>query len=309
MSDLKKLDLKLNLSSKLQRVVNTSENMIINPEIESIDFLHSILCQVSMPRKQVKERIFERVNGNAIIRLESGSLFNGEKFIDMPLPYGTKPRLIMMYISSQAIKNRSRTIEIGRSIREFLLTLGINTNGGPRGGYTTFKKQMESLAACRMMLGIAFSDRNITINTQPITRFEAWSKNNEHPKTWPGVLELSQEFYETLHNHAVPLDHRAIAAIKHSALALDVYTWLAHRLCRINKKNGVKVSWQNLKEQFGQEYANIKDFKKEFNTALIQARSVYHKAKIEKISGGFCLQSSPSPISKPQVFIKKPLKF
>lgn len=298
MSDIK-------LSPKFQRVVKESENIALNSEIETIDFLHSVLCQVSMPRRQVKERIFERVNGNTIIRLDAGSIFNGEKFIDMPLPYGTKPRIIMMHISSQAIKNQSKTVEIGRSIREFLLTLGINTNGGPRGGYTTFKKQMEALAACRMTFGVAFSDRNLTINTQPITRFEAWSKiNNEHSKSWPGVLELSQEFYETLQNHAVPLNHRAIAAIKHSALALDIYTWLAHRLCRINKKNGVKLSWQNLKEQFGQEYTNIKDFKKEFNTALIQVISVYHKAKIEKISGGFCLQSSPSPVSKIQVYIK-----
>ena len=76
----------------------------------------------------------------------------------------------------------------------------------------------------------------VTVDAKPIKRFEAWLQHDSSQKTlWPGVLELSPEFFETLTHHAVPLDYRAIAALKHSALALDVYTWLAHRLCRINK--------------------------------------------------------------------------
>jgi hypothetical protein len=57
------------------------------------------------------------------------------------------------------------------------------------------------------------------------------------------LLELSQEFFDTLAVHAVPLDHRALGALKHSALSLDLYTWLAHRLCRVRKPGGVKLSW------------------------------------------------------------------
>src|SRR4051812_22630732 len=68
--------------------------------------------------------------------------------------------------------------------------------------------------------------------TKPIRRFEAWLQHDGTQHTlWPGVLELSQEFFDTLVNHAVPLDYRALAGLKHSALALDIYTWLAHRLC------------------------------------------------------------------------------
>lgn len=77
-------------------------------------------------------------------------------------------------------------------------------------------------------------------------------------------MTLSHEFFATLAEHAVPLDPRAIHALQKSALALDVYTWLAHRLWRIKKPDGVKLSWRNLKEQFGQEYADPKDFKKSF---------------------------------------------
>jgi len=49
------------------------------------------------------------------------------------------------------------------------------------------------------------------------------------------------------------------AAAKHSALALDIYTWLAHRLCRVTEASGVVLSWRSLREQFGQEYSDPQD--------------------------------------------------
>lgn len=107
------------------------------------------------------------------------------------------------------------------------------------------------------------------------------------------VLVLSERFYETMLEYAVPLSHSALSALKDSALALDVYSWLAHRLCRINKAKGVKVSWKNLREQFGQEYADPRNFKKAFRDALRRSCAVYHDARIEDTTGGllFCLQS------------------
>ena len=110
-----------------------------------IDYLHTTLCQVGLPRSRVKDRIFERMSGNSSIILESGHLMIRGKMTEQPLPYGTHPRLVMVYISSQAIKNKSRVVEVGDSTREFLRRLGISEGGGPRGGLTTFKKQMQAL--------------------------------------------------------------------------------------------------------------------------------------------------------------------
>ncbi len=55
------------------------------------------------------------------------------------------------------------------------------------------------------------------------------------------MLELSREYFETLVEHAVPLDYRALAALGHSALALDVYTWLAHPACTASENR--TASW------------------------------------------------------------------
>lgn len=155
-----------------------------------------------------------------------------------------------------------------------------------------------------MILGMSDNNRDITINTQPITRFEAWTQNDGAQQSmWPGVLHLSREFYDTLQNHAVPLDREALGALKHSALALDIYTWLAHRLFRIRRPNGDKVSWGNLRSQFGMEYNQPKDFKRAFRIALRQVLAVYPDARIEIVPGGLILKPSKPPVPQSQVLM------
>lgn len=112
---------------------------------------------------------------------------------------------------------------------------------------------------------------------------------------------MLENFYDTLTRHAVPLDYRALAALKHSALALDIYTWLAHRLPRVNIPLGTKVSWLNLKDQFGQDYGRSKDFKKSFRHALRQVCTVYADARLRDAPGGLILLPSRSPIPRTQI--------
>src|SRR6185437_15180343 len=105
----------------------------------------------------------------------------------------------------EAIRTQSRRVELGDSMRQFLQTLGIRTNGGRRGGYTTLRRQMEALAACRLSIGMNCAGKVVTVDAKPIKRFEAWfQQEGEQQALWPGVLELSPEFYETLTQHAVP---------------------------------------------------------------------------------------------------------
>ncbi len=286
-----------------QRLLDANEQ-ILNEAPDRNDFLHTVMCQVGMPRRATVARTFERTSGPFSVSLEAGRLWNGLNWIEQPLPYGSTPRLVMVYLSSEAVRSKSRTIELGSSMRQFLNQLGLGTGGGKRGGYGNLQKQMAALAACRLTMGMQSNNRVVTVDAKPIRRFEAWLHHDGSQHTlWPGLLELSQDFYDTLSEHAVPLDHRALAAIKHSALALDVYTWLAHRLCRIRKPEGAKVSWQNLRDQFGQEYFSSKDFKREFRDTLRQVWMVYPAAQVEETIGGIHLWPSKPPIQRTRVFI------
>jgi len=271
------------------------------------DFLHTVMCQVGMPRKRTDAKTFERHSGHMSILLEAGKLFDGREFVDHPLPYGTVPRLVMVHVSTEAIRTKQRCVEIGDSTRQFLTKLGLQTSGGARGGYTILRRQMEALAACRLTLGMYDRGRAVTVDAKPIKRFEAWLQHDGAQRTlWPGMLELSEDFFNTLSEHAVPLDYRALSALRHSSLALDIYTWLAHRLCRVSTVGGIKLSWENLREQFGQEYNTSKDFKKEFRHALRQVLVVYPDARLGDTTGGLMLYPSKPPLSKTSLAFRIP---
>lgn len=290
------------ITPQTRRTIEAAAEIMQEPP-DRADYLHAVLCQVGMPRSKTDKREFIRENGFVSMKLEAGSLYNGRRFVNQPLPYGSRPRLVMVHVSGEAIRTQRREIEIGDSIRDFMSRLGIQDSGGPRGSYTMFKQQMMALAACRLTLGMRTDGRAVTINTNPITRFEAWLQPEGGQRAlWPGELQLSQEFFETLSSHAVPLDPRALGSLKDSALALDIYTWLAHRLCRV-KGPSAKISWRNLRDQFGQEYADPKDFKKAYRQALRRVLTVYPDARVEEEPGGLVLKPSRPPLAKTQVLL------
>ncbi|MEL7121666.1 MAG: replication protein RepA [Bacteroidota bacterium] len=49
-------------------------------------------------------------------------------------------------------------------------------------------------------------------------------------------------------NHAIPLDERALAALSHTAMELDIYVWLVQRL-----RNGQKslLLFPKVKQDYG----------------------------------------------------------
>ena len=113
-------------------------------------------------------------------------------------------------------------------------------------------------------------------------------------------MVLSESYFSSLMDSAVPLDNRALQALKGSALALDVYAWLAHRLHRIEGRP-VILHWKSLREQFAQEYQGKdpdKDFKKKFLPVLRNVQVVYPQAKVKQVTGGLMLMGSPPPIPK-----------
>ncbi|MCA9094288.1 MAG: hypothetical protein KDA68_12425 [Planctomycetaceae bacterium] len=294
------------LTRNARRLLEAGQQIFMEPPDRN-DYLHTVMCQVGMPRRATPEKTFERHSGHVSVLLEAGKLWNGKDWIQHPLPYGTTPRLVMVHLSSEAIRTQNRQVDIGDSMRQFLLRLGMGDGGGPRGGYTAVRKQIEALAACRLSIGMTLQGKIVNVDAKPIKRFDAWLHQDGSQQTlWPGVMELSQDFYETLSHHAVPLDYRALSALKHSALALDIYTWLAHRLCRVNKPGGVMLSWQNLKDQFGQEYRESRDFKKEFKDLLRQVKVVYPSARIMEVDGGIRLYESPPPITRTTVSLSHP---
>lgn len=259
-------------------------------------FLHAALCQLGLPRNPTTSRTFERTSGRASLSLQAGRTFDGMKWQDQPLPSGTRPRLVLINLCSEAIRTRSSEVDIGHSVREFLRRLNIDAGGK---SMAQFRRQMLALSACHMTLAMATAKGTTQIDAKPIDAFQAWHTNEDgQPGLWPGYLRLTDKFFESLMEHAVPLQPEAIGQLQNSAFALDVYSWLAHRLCRVNERNGVMLSWAALKGQFGQEYADTKNFKRKFLGALKKAKGAYEEAKFEAVPGGLKLLPSAPPVKR-----------
>lgn len=274
------------------------------------DYLPATLCQVGLPRRPTPGQTFERISGNVSLQIEAGKAWDGRSWQQMPLPHGVRPRLALVHISTQAIRTRSRTVDVGGSINAFLTELGLD-NGGK--AYRQMRQQMTALAVCTLRLGRvetrtiggAEKDFAVTLDAKPFRQFEAWlDSRGDQPTLWPTEIELTQEFYDSLAESAVPLEHGAIAKLTHSALALDLYTWLAHRLYRV-RRGGSRISWAALQEQFGGEYADRKDFKREMRRRLRDVLSVYPAARVEDIEGGLMLRASPPPIPRTRVALSR----
>ncbi len=263
------------------------------PQGEDMAFTHAVLCQVGLPRAKVAGREFMRQSGAAWVNVQAGWLDEGKGPVMQPIPYGVMPRLALAWLSTYAIRHKSREIPIGDSAAEFLRLLGMETSGRR---YNTLRTQMHALAACRLQLG--FKGR--TYNGQPVEQFDAWlpTRDERQRSLWPGLMLLSDGYFDSLLESCVPLDNRALQALKGSALALDTYAWLAHRLHRIEGRP-VTLHWKAIREQFAQEYTGSeadKNFKKKFLPALNKVQAVYPKAKIKQVTGGLLLISSPPPI-------------
>jgi hypothetical protein len=275
------------------------------PGEQDIAYLHAVLTQVSLPRRKMAERSFERRSGNATLRIDAGAFWNGSAFEEQPLPYGPMPRYMLAWFNTFAIRNHTQEIPIGHSARDFMERIGYAVSGGKRGTYTTFRCQAKALAACRLTLGMGAK----SFKGEIIQEFEAWlDLDGQQRAVWPGRIVLSDHYYRTLEGAAVPLNHSALIALRGSALALDIYAWLAHRLHRITDRFGAVVTWPSLKQQFGEEYQDDHcgraHFRQEFLRVLKVVKTLYPAAQVKECidqhrkSYGLTLLPSPPPIAK-----------
>lgn len=279
------------------KLIDAATDIVMTPPSgEDMAFTHAVLCQVGLPRSKVNGREFMRQSGSAWINVQAGMLDEGKGPVPQPIPYGAMPRLALAWVSSYAKRFSTQEIPIGDSAAEFLRLMNLDEDGRR---YATLRKQMHALATCRLQMG--YKGRTLP-NMAPVKQFDAWlsDKDKQQRALWPGVMVLTDDYYASLMESAVPLDNRALHALKGSALALDVYAWLAHRLHRIEGK-GVVLHWKSLREQFAQEYKGKdpdKDFKKEFLPVLRKVLAVYPRANVKQVTGGLLLLGSPPPIPK-----------
>ena len=261
-----------------------------------------MLCQTCLPYRDPGDEIrsWERTNGRVSLLVSAGKAFHPttERFVDVGLPYGAKPRLVLYHLNAEALRTQSPVIELEDSLTAFVKrTLGLDTGGR---NIRTVKDQLTRLSAADFRIGSVVGEgRAVTLKGCVIEGFELWvSRDPQQRVLWPTTVQFSQRYFASLMKHAVPLNEVAILKLSHNAMALDIYTWLAQRLHRVEEGKAPLVPWTSLWEQFGHGYAQIRQFRAVFVRTLKQVKVVYPQARFDVTQAGMRLQHSRPPVAK-----------
>jgi replication initiator protein len=280
-----------------RRLVSSSAEIMGAPP-EEITYQHTVLCQVCLPYRDPGDAVrkWEREQGRIALRINAGEVHDPDtqEWIELGLPFGPKPRLVLMHLNAQAIKTQSPVIEVEDSLTAFVKRIGLAAHGRD---IRTIKDQLARLASATIRMAVGHEDRPAQLNGQIVDAFDLWfPKDHRQRVLWPSTVELNGKYFESLAKHAVPLDERAIAALSHSSMALDIYAWLAQRLHRIKFGKSHFVPWKSLKDQFGFNHKRMNNFRAVFLKALGQVHSQYRGARIGIDDRGLTLHHSPPPI-------------
>ena len=157
---------------------------------------------------------------------------------------------------------------------------------------------MTQLSVSTIRLGVVQERRAIQLNTQIVDALDLWAPADPNQRViWPSTVTLNTRYFESLMEHAVPLDERAVRALQHSAVGLDLYAWLAQRLHRIPLGHSQFVPWSGLHTQFGSGYKQVRQFRTFFVKQLRAVLTQYPGARVEvEGTSGLRLRRSPAPV-------------
>ncbi len=264
-------------------------------EDEDRHHIHSVLALCGLPYREPTDgaREFVREYGRNSLAVQAGFLKDPStgKMTAQGLPYGPKARLLLLHICTMAVRQKSPQIEIADSMSAFIRDLGFPVTGGKRGTLTQFKEQLNRLAAARMQIGLWHGERSSTINAQPIRAFDIWLPRDANQKLlWSSQLRLDQEFYDSLREHALPVDMRALRAFSQSAKQIDLVLWLGYRLRNLSR--AYQISWSSLHDQFGASVSSQRKFRQTFNEDLKAVQEVFPNLSVALNENGLMLKPS-----------------
>jgi hypothetical protein len=108
-------------------------------------------------------------------------------------------------------------------------------------------------------------------------------------------------FYAALTSTPVPVDMRALRALKRSPLALDLYAWLTFQAFRAHQSGQARFeTWTQLHGHMGGDYADLRDFRKKVKAALRKIRVVYPGLRLGRRPGGVEVSPTSLPAIEPK---------
>ena len=209
-------------------------------------FMMRLLALCTLPRTNPgsRDRYVRRNGPFSLVMIAGGEI--------PKLPYGNIPRLLLAWVCTEAVRTQSRTLVLGRSLAEFMRTLGFDSRSGGRGGERTrLQNQMQRLFSTSVQLSHETVHGHQAITGPIASAMSLWwdPRRPEEPVFWDSTIRLGEDFFNEIIACPVPLDMNVLKAMRRSPLGLDLYLWLTYRLFGLTEP--YKLTWRQLYRQFG----------------------------------------------------------
>ena len=210
-----------------------------------LGFMARTMALCSLPRTNPGNRKeYVRRNGPYTLVMSAGGLNK--------LPFGNLPRLLLAWVCTEAVQTRSRVLVLGKSLSDFMRSLGVYSSSAGRGGVQTrLRNQMDRLFSASVQLIYEDEHGKQFIASHIADRGEFWwnPRRPDQPSLWDSKIELGEKFFNEIIRHPVPLNMNTLTALKRSPLGLDLYLWLVYRTFALRAPK--RLTWRLLYSQFG----------------------------------------------------------
>ena len=286
-----------------QALTRSQTNLIRDAlEIEAEDakaagaqgYMARVLTQATIPHKNPNTRFFDRSNGTLTVSIVDVS--------NIGMPYGSIPRLLLAWITTEAVLKKDPELVLGDSLNQFIRELDMIPSGGRWGTITRLKDQMARLFGCAIGYKIENDSSLHLAQTRIAKKVDLWwdPKKPEQSTIWSSRIVLDRDFFDEIIRNPVPVDMRALTALKQSPMALDIYIWLTYRMSYLSRKT--EITWEQLQLQMGAGYEfdarGRTNFQQAFTKHLRSVLTVYPEARVSQARGRLILQPSPPHIPK-----------
>lgn len=259
-----------------------------------VGYMARSLVQATLPHKATPGSEFVRRNGILTLTILTPS--------SIGLPYGSIPRLLLSWITTEAFFTKSPVLQLGTTLSCFMGELGLLRTGGARGDITRLRNQTRRLFSSTVLCHYADSEQDRGAGFNITSHYQLWwdAKQPNQLPLWKSTVTLGTDFFQEIIKNPVPVDMLALKQLKRSPMALDIYFWLTHRMFYLSRDT--VIPWPLLQMQFGADYATEGqgplDFKKKFLLRLKQVLTIYETAKVFPVDGGLMLKPSPPHVAK-----------
>ncbi len=233
-------------ADQVHQLVSASE---ADPDL---GFMARMMVLCSLPRTNPGNRHqYKRQNGPYTLYMFAGR----DK-----LPYGNLPRLLLAWVSAEAVRTQSREIVLGKSLSGFMRKLGMqDDSGSPRGDRTRLRNQMKRLFGCSVSIIYEDEHGEARVSSLVADRAAFWwnERKPDEPVLFNSKIRLGEDLFNEIINHPVPLDMNTLKALKRSTLGLDLYLWLNYRTFALRAP--LRLTWRQVYRQFGAHPDNASD--------------------------------------------------